>query len=174
MTTIVHEKKNILVECKTKAQKISKELMKEDVNKQLNAICMIEKIPNISGDEELREMNDYSDVKTTLKQLYIDTARTIMNILGKESGFVNDQDHSFNYEEAKEPLLAAEYIKLLPNAYISGPMKSAINHTSTKVKKIAIDHYDSLPSEIKYSEVFAHDFRQIIRSIKAKKKIAWK
>lgn len=170
MNALLEKKANILHDCKNQTEKIVKKLDNDNIKVQLQVIQMIEKLPNISGDETIRELKEYKQVRNLLKQLYIKVAVTIMEILNAQNNFSSDIEHSFNYQEPVEQILAAEYISLIPNAFIGGPMKVAVTHSNSTVRKIAIDYYETLPSDIKYSEIFPPDFRQIIRGIKSTKK----
>lgn len=159
-------RKQTLAKCREIAAKIMKELKDEKQEKQLNAIHMITDFPELSGDEEMKQMHGYKEVKEIMKKVYIESAKTIMNILDSSVAYSNDPKISFNYKKPVNQITAAEYIKILPNAFIGGPMKSAIKHPHPKVVKIAVDYYDSLPSDLKYSDVLPADFKNVIRKKK--------
>lgn len=167
MNATSEQRKAVLCDCRNLACCIQEDLKNEDVRARLNAICRIEELPDITADESLREYKDYREVREVLKETYIEVARSIMGILEAEDAYSADPATSFNYTEPLEPLLAAEYIKLLPKAYIAGPMKSAVRNPHRKVRQIAIDYYDSLPADLKYSGLFPVDFNKTIARLKA-------
>ena len=168
MNPKIEKTRGELTSCQEEAMKIIEGLDVEDIRKKLSAIAQIEQLSNVSCDDEIRELKEYRSLKGTLKDLHIAIARSIMDILSSEASFSGDAESSFNYTEPLDEMLAAEYIKLLPNAYIAGPMKTAIKSPHLKVIEIAIDHYDSLPSDVKYSGLFPDDFKQVVRAIKTK------
>ncbi|MCP4135800.1 MAG: hypothetical protein GY754_32835 [bacterium] len=166
MSSTLETKKNTLDNCADMAQKIIDGLEDDDIRKSLNIICMIEDLPDISSDAELKTLKRYKEVKDILKKVYVTTARTIISILSSDVHFSSDAETSFNYIEPMEPLLAAEYMKLLPNAFVGGPMKAAINCPMDKVQQIAVEHYDSLPSDFKYSGIFPSEFKKRVRQLR--------
>jgi len=170
MKTDFEERKQTLAKCKEIARNIMKELKNENQRKQLNAIYMLKQFPDLSSDEEIKDMQDYKEVKEIMKQVYIESAKTIMKILDSSAAFSSDPKTSFNYMEPLDQMLAAEYIKILPNAFIGGPMKSAVNHPHPKVVRIAVEYYDSLPSDLKYSDVMPRGFKEVIRKKKSELK----
>lgn len=161
------KRKAVLCDCKNLASSIINDLKLEDVRKQLNTICRIEELPDLATDCDMKEMKDYVEVREILKKTYIEVARALMAILSAEDAYSADQKTSFNYSEPLEPMLAAEYIKLLPKAYIAGPMKAAVRNPHAKVRRIAIEYYDSLPSDLRYSGLFPVDFNKTIAKLKA-------
>ncbi len=171
MGSTFDERKQILAKNKEIAKSIMKELKNENQKTQLNGIYMLKQCPDLSSDDELKEMQDYKEVKEIMKQVYIESAKTIMKILDSSVAYSSDHKTSFNYMEPVDQMLAAEYIKILPNAYIGGPMKSAVNHPHPKVVRIAVDYYDCLPADLKYSDVMPRGFKEIIRKKKAELKI---
>ena len=140
----------------------------EDENRSnvLNAINSIQEIPNLTGDDELKELKEYPVMRSTLKNLYVATARALINIFNEDADFSCDEVNSFNYVEPLEVMLAAKYIKLLPKAFIGGPIKAALSHPYHKVQKIAVDYFDSLPDDLKYSDIFPTNFRSSVRVIR--------
>ncbi len=171
MDKIFEEKKRVFSKCRELSKTILEGLKNEDQRKQLNTICMIEDIPDLSCDEEMKNMQDYKEIRGILKKVYIEVARTIMKILDSTASFSGDVKSSFNYTEPLDQMLAVEYIKILPNAYIAGPMKSAVNHPHPKVARIAVEYYDSLPSDLKYSGLLPIDFKNVIRKRKLELKM---
>lgn len=161
------ERKRILAQCKSMAATIMKGFQDENSKKRLDTISMLEEIPDLAADKEMKEMKDYGEIKGILKKVYIESARTIMKTLETEYTFVGDKEDSFNYKEPLEPIQAAECIKILPNAFIAGPMKTAILNKHEKVRRIAVEYYDSLPTDLKYSGIFPEDFPQLIKRIKS-------
>lgn len=156
--------------CKQKALSIIDGLKVDDVKKKLKLIRMIEDFPDFSGDDEIKERSDYHELKKLLKTLYIEIARTIMAILDVGEDYVVNRQSSFTHSEPVDAMEAAECIKLLPNAYIGGPMKSAISNPHLKVKKIAVDYYGSIPADVKFSGVFPTDFSKVVMELKTKLK----
>ncbi len=165
------ERKQILQECREIAKVIMEELKDENIRKQLNTICKLESFPDLSLDDEMKEMKDFREVKGILKQVYIEVARTLMKILDISTADMITEQTSFNNTEPYDQMLAAEYIKMLPNAFISGPMKSAIKSPFKQVVKIVVEYYDSLPSDLKYSDIFPIGFKDIVRKRKSELKI---
>lgn len=154
-------------ECAKEMERIIERMKAEETSKKLEAIKQIGHLEDFYGDEEMKQLKEYREYKDIQKKLNIATAKTLMNILDTAKSFSGDPVTSFNYTEPVELLDAAECIKLLPNAFIGGPMKSALNNSSVKVKKIALDYFDSLPREVKYSEVFPPNFTKLAAKIRS-------
>ncbi len=149
------------------ALEIIEGLKDDDIRRTLNNICKLESLPDLSGDDEVKDFKEYQAMRGVLKKLYIETARTIIDILGSEGGFSCDEANSYNYTEPLEAMLAAEYIKMLPKAFIGGPMKAAMNHPHGSVRRIVIEYFDSLPKELQYSDIFPANFRKSVKMMKA-------
>jgi hypothetical protein len=167
MNVTFEGRKRMLSECKSMAALILEGLRDTNVNNRLDTLSRLEDLPDLSADREMKEMKDYAEVKGILKKLYIEAARAIMKILDTYGTFDGDPAASFNYKEPREPIRAAESIRLLPNAFIAGPMKSAIANQQVKVRKIAIEYYDSLPTDLRYSGIFPEDFPNVVKKAKS-------
>jgi hypothetical protein len=150
------------------AENIIRSLQKEDEKVRLNALTMLQDIPQMPRDSQTRQLKIYKETNTVLKKLYIASAKTIIQIIESNYTGFHDKAESYNYASPKEPIAAAEAIKLLPNAFIGGPIKSAVNSTDPNVRMIAINYYESLPSDIRISEIFPKNFSLIIKKLKVK------
>jgi len=149
------------------ALKIIKELEENDIQDQLTILDMLDKLPDLPSDYASCELKEFHETKEIYKKLYSITARAIMNIIN--SDFVHgmhDPSNSFNYSDPKEPATAADQIKYLPKAYSGGPIRAAISSPYKRVNKIALEFYDELPSDMKYSDIFSNNIRKKIRSLK--------
>ncbi|MBN1500003.1 MAG: hypothetical protein JW982_07605 [Spirochaetes bacterium] len=170
MNAMLEKKAETLNKCKELIVDIYNSLDSEEVAEQLDAVERLEELSVMMGDNSIKDLAEYKHVREVLKKLHIKTAKTLMSILESSASFSNDERHSFNYSEPKEQIQAAEDIKLLPNAFIGGPMKSAMNSKNPKVLRVAIDHYKSLPSSVRVSDVFPPNFGNIVRTIDSKLK----
>jgi hypothetical protein len=133
----------------------------------MDLLDSLEELPNDSGVSELRE---YQEAKETFKRLYTLSARGIIQILSTDFMFGrNDPTSSFNYSEPEAPLKAVKKIGFLPKAYRGGPIKAAMNSPYLKVNKKAVEFYDDLPHDLKFSETFLEAVRKKIRIIRSMK-----
>jgi hypothetical protein len=150
----------------SKAENIIRSLQKEDMQTKLNSLLKLSDLPELPRDSNSRQLKIYKETKEVLKQLYIAAAKAIMDIIESNYTGIHDKTESYNYATPKEPVDAAESIKLLPNAFIGGPIKSAINSTDPKVQMIAINYFETLPSDIRISSIFPKDFSILIKKLK--------
>lgn len=150
------------------AKKIIQNLKKEEIQAKLDSIYMLNKLPKMPRDSESRQLKIYNEANNILKILYIFSARAIMQIIDSTYTGIHDKTESYNYTSPKEPVAAAEAIKLLPNAFVGGPVKSAINSNDPKVQMIAINYFESLPGSVKISSVFPDNFSLIVKKLKKK------
>ncbi len=150
------------------AEKIIGFLQKEDINTKLNALKMLQELPQIPRDSESKKLKIYKETNDVLKKLHIASAKAIMHIIESNYKGIHDRTESYNYETPREPVEAAEAIKLLPNAFIGGPIKSAVNSTDPKVQMTAINYYESLPDDIRISEIFPKNFSIAVKKLKQK------
>jgi hypothetical protein len=150
------------------AEKIIRDLKKEDLSRKLEAIQRLSEMPKLPRDEESRKLKIYKTATEIYKQMHIEIARGIMGIVDSNYAGIHDKSESYNYAAPNEPVIAAEAIKLLPNAFIGGPVKSAINSINPKVQQVAIEYFDTLPSDIRISEIFPKDFSILVKKLKAK------
>jgi hypothetical protein len=152
----------------SKAENVIQSLQKEDIQTKLNSLLKLNDLPELPRDSESRQLKIYKETKEVLKQLYIAAAKAIMDIIESNYSGVHDKTESYNYTTPKEPVNAAETIKLLPNAFIGGPIKTAINSTDPKVQMIAINYFETLPSDIRISQIFPKDFSIAVKKLKLK------
>jgi hypothetical protein len=150
------------------ARKIIQNLNKEDIQRKLDSIYMMKKLPKMPRDSKSRQLKIYDEANNVLKTLYIAVARAIMQIIDSNYSGFHDKTASYNYESPNEPVAAAEAIQLLPNAFIGGPIKSAINSTDPKVQMTAINYFESLPNSIKISSIFPDNFSLAVKKLKQK------
>ncbi|MBN2403824.1 MAG: hypothetical protein JXN64_15725 [Spirochaetes bacterium] len=149
-------------------EKIIRLLQKDEVQIKLNSLKMLEDIPQLPRDSESRQLKIYKETNEVLKKLYIASARAIMQIIESHYTGIHDKTASYNYATPIEPIMAAEAIKLLPNAFIGGPVKSAINSNDPRVQRIAINYFESLPGDIRISGIFPKDFSLVIKKLEQK------
>jgi hypothetical protein len=149
-------------------EKIIRSLQKEDVQTKLNSLQMLKDLPDLPRDSGSKQLKMYKETKEVLKQLHIAAAIAIMSIIESNYTGIHDKTESYNYASPKEPIAAVEAIKLLPNAFIGGPIKSAVNSTDPNVQLIAINYYESLPSDIRISEIFPKNFSISVKKLKQK------
>ncbi|MCP4138363.1 MAG: hypothetical protein GY754_45800 [bacterium] len=158
----------MLLNCKKEALRILQGLEHEDINIKLEAITLMANLPSLPDDEESKSLKAYKEIKALYKQLYTGSARFIMDVLGSDFSYgSNDAENSFNFTEAEEPIIAAKGMCYLPNAYIGGPIRAAVESPNKTVKEIALQFYDSLPSDLKYSRIITDGVRTKIRAIRA-------
>lgn len=150
------------------AKTIIRNLQKEDIQDKLDSVYMLNDMPKMPRDSESRQLKIYEEANEVLKTLYVAAARAIMFVLDSNFTGVHDKTESFNYSSAKEPIAAVEAIKLLPNAFVGGPLKSAINNNDPNVQLIAIEYFESLPANIRISAIFPDDFNLKIKKLKQK------
>ncbi len=150
------------------AEKIIRDLKNDDLHKRMDSIIMLNDLPRLPRDEESKKLQIYKKVNEVYKKLYIEVARAIMNIIDSNYSGVHDKTESYNYAAPKEPVAAAEAIKLLPNAFIGGPIKSAINSINPQVQRVAIEYFETLPSDIRISGIFPKDFNLLVKKMKVK------
>ncbi|MFH0974903.1 MAG: hypothetical protein V1874_03875 [Spirochaetota bacterium] len=150
------------------AEDIARSVQKEDIQIKLNSLKKLNDLPRMPRDSESKQLKIYKETTESLKKLHIAAARAIMGIIESNFTGVHDKTESYNYASPKEPIAAAEAIKLLPNAFIGGPIKSAINSTNLNVQRIAIEYFESLPSDIRISEIFPKDFSVLVKKLKQK------
>ncbi len=167
---MLEKKSETLIKCKEQIVDIYNSLDSEEIEEQLDAVEKLQITNELMSDSSIKELGEYKQVREVYKKLHIKTAKTLMSILESSSSFSCDERHSFNYSEPKEQIKAAECIRLLPNAFIGGPMKSAMNSRNPKVLKIAINHFKTLPPAVRVSDVFPPNFGNVIRTIDAKLK----
>ena len=166
MKTTVKDKTIELQECNFAIDGIYSGIINsEEVKDKINAIKSIEFLPEIISDNSLYHMNGYKEMRGNLKRLYIKVAETIMDILKFDKIFDDERDNSFTEADYTEVIEAAECIKLLPNAFIGGPMKAAIGCHNADVLKFVSRYYRTLPTDLKVSEVFPPDFRNKVRQV---------
>jgi hypothetical protein len=170
MNGTIEMKKSELENCSKAVSQIIEGLKAEETKKKLEVLNQIRNLPDISGDEDIKQMKEYRQYRELLKSMHKATAKTIIHILDTEKSFSGDPEISFNYTEMVELQQAAECITLLPNAFIGGPIKSAINNRSVKVKLFALDYFDSLPREVRYSDVFPPNFTKLMAKLRAQLK----
>jgi hypothetical protein len=75
---------------------------------------------------------------------------------------------SFNYSSQRLSQ-GRKKIRILPKAYRGGPIKAAMNSPYLKVNKKAVEFYDDLPHDLKFSETFLEAVRKKIRIIRSMK-----
>jgi hypothetical protein len=150
------------------AEDIIRKLKKDDMQKKLDTIEMLNDLPKLPRDKESKQLMIYKEANKVYKDLYIAVARAIMFILDSTFAGIHDETDSYNYALPSGPIAAAEAIKLLPNAFVGGPIKSAINSNDPYVQMIAIEYFESLPSDIRISEIFPKDFNLLIKRLKPK------
>jgi hypothetical protein len=150
------------------AEKIIRSLQKEEIQTKLNSLKMLEDLPAMPRSSESKQLKIYKETVEVLKTLHIAAARAIMSIIESNYTGIHDKTESYNYATPNEPVVAAEAIKLLPNAFIGGPIKSAINSNDPKVQMIAINYFETLPSDIRISGIFPKDFSILIKKLKQK------
>ena len=169
MKETIKRKVDELREYRILAEKIYNQLLEqEEIREKLNTISRLEKLREMENDREFANLKEYKEVKAVCKKLYITVAKTLIDILNSQGMFSTDSEHSFNLTDPIEQMLATEYIKLLPNAYIGGPMKAAAISPFQQVHAIVADHYSNLPGEVKYSDIFPSNFAKMIRTIRPK------
>ncbi len=147
---------------------ILKGLKVEDAQKKLKSIKKLSELSEIPKDDESRQLKIYKETVETYKRMYVEVARAIMYVLDSNYSGLHDESESYNYAPPKEPVAAVEAIKLLPNAYIGGPIKSAINTNNQFIQKIAIDYFESLPIDIRISNIFPDGYSVLIKKLKSK------
>ncbi len=143
-------------------------LQKDDINMKLASIKKLNELPKLPRDQESRQLKIYDKAKEEYKNVHRTAARAIMDVLDSTFTGTHDKSDSYNYDSPEEPLAAAEAIKLLPNAFIGGPIKTALNSNDPNVQKIAIDYYESLPNDVRISQIFPPKFNILIKEVKAK------
>lgn len=150
------------------AEKFIRLLTKDDIETKLKAINALEKIPELPRDKESRQLKIYKEAGKVYKELYIAIARAIMSVLDSPFAGLHDKHESYNYSAPNEPVKAVEAIKFLPNAFVGGPIKSAINSHYPFVQKIAIEYFEKLPGDIRISEIFPKNYNLFIKRLKPK------
>ncbi len=149
------------------AMAIIQELEKSGATDKLDILDKLDALPPLPTDNDTWDLKDFKETKDVYKRLYTLAARSIMEIIN--TNFMHgrhDPDKSFNYADPIEPLKAAKKIGFLPKAYMGGPIKAAITSPYNEVNKVAVQFYDILPQDMKYSESFPDIMRKRIRSIK--------
>ena len=150
------------------ALKILKSLNTTDLNEKLGALELLDSLPPLPSTDRALELKEFHETKEIYKRLYTICARSIMEIIGSDFTFgSHDPTHSFNYCDPEEPKLAAEKIRFLPKAYMGGPIKAALGSPYNQVNRIAVNFYEALPHDIKYSGSFPDAVRKRVRSIQS-------
>lgn len=166
MKTTVKDKTIELQECNYAIDEIYSALViSEEVKDKIAAMKSIEFLPEIISDNSLYNLNGYKEMRGNLKRLYIKVAETIMEILNSNKVFCDEKENSFVDEDYTVVIEAAKCVKLLPNAFIGGPMKAAIGCQNADVLKFVSTYYRTLPTDLKVSEVFPPDFRNKVRQV---------
>jgi hypothetical protein len=150
------------------AEKLIRDLKRDDIREKLETIRMLNELPKLPRDEESKSLKIYKPANEVYKKLYIEVARAIMFIIDSNYGGVHDKSESYNYAFPKEPVEAAEAIKLLPNAFVGGPIKSAVNSNYPQVQGIAIEYFETLPGDVRVSDIFPKGFGITLKKLKAK------
>lgn len=167
MKETIEIKKSQLEESVKVIDQIIEGLKAEETKIKLTFLQQIRDLPDLSLDEDIKQMKEYREYRNQLKKMHVATAKTIMHILDTEKTFSGDPETSFNYSEPVELLQAVQCITLLPNAFIGGPIKSAVNNPNIKVKVFALDYFDSLPREVRYSDVFPPNFTKLMAQLRS-------
>lgn len=148
------------------AENIIRKLKSSGIDAKINSIALFTELPKLPRDEESRQLKIYKEASETYKKLYIEVARAIMHVIDSSYAGFHDKAESYNYSPEQAPIAAVEAIKSLPNAFIGGPIKTAVASANPVVQKIAIEYFETLPSDIRISEVFPKDFNHQIKKLK--------
>ena len=133
-------------------------------DKCLAALELLASLPPLPG--EGREYKEYNQTRNLYKQIYATCASVIVRIMSmNHSTGRHDPQNSFNYDVPPEPLEAAEKISLLPEAYRSEPIKSALQSPFDQVRRAATQCYRDLPKDIQYCGLFNDADRKEIRQV---------
>jgi hypothetical protein len=138
-----------------------------DIFEKLDILDLLDSLEELPNDTGVSELKEYQETKEIYKRLYTLSARGIIQILTADFMFgQNDPASSFNYSEPEAPLKAVKKIGFLPKAYRGGPIKAAMNSPYLKVSKKAVEFYDDLPHDLKFSQTFPETVRKKIRLIR--------
>jgi len=158
-----------LAKMKKIALLIIKELESEDLYDKLDTLDRLNRLPELPTDSVSCELKEYKETRDIYKRLYTIAARSIMQVLNSNFFLgAHDPSHSFNYSDPREPVRAAEKIQYLPKAYMGGPIRAAVTSPYPMVNKMAVEFYDELPQEMKFSSTFPDEVRKKIRNIRGK------
>jgi len=115
---------------------------------------------------EGREYREYDKTRNLYKQIYATCASVIVRIISmNHSTGRHDPQNSFNYDVPPEPLEAAKKICLLPEAYRSEPIKSALRSPYDQVRRAATQCYCDLPRDVQFCGLFNEADRKEIRQV---------
>lgn len=137
-------------------------------NKCLDALELMASLPPLPS--KGREYKEYDITRNLYKQIYATCASVIVRIISmNHSTGRHDPKNSYNYDVPPDPLKAADKISLLPEAYRSEPIKSALHSPYDQVRRAATQCYRDLPKDIQFCGLFNEadrkEIRQVMRSM---------
>ncbi len=134
----------------------------KEIQERLSALELLSSLPSLPSNG--RELKEYDETRKLYKQIFTTCASTIVQILHSDHACGrHDPEKSFNYSVPPEPLDAAEKIQLLPQAYMSEPIKAALRSPYRQVRFAATQCYHRLPDDIQYCGLFSESDRKQIR-----------
>lgn len=133
-----------------------------ETNERLGALELLVSLPPLPcGCSELKE---YKETRKLYTAIFNACADSIVEILSRDhASGRHDPAESFNYTLPPEPLEAAKKIELLPEAFMTGPIKAALRSPYTEVRSAAAECYHRIPNDIKYGGLFSDADRKRIR-----------